>query len=228
MGRRTLGFAWAIIVAGIVLASSGIGAAVAGSPSGPGKVLVGVDATEWDSATAPDAGTGIVPIGGSGQINGEFTTAERNGIQIGLRAQERFVGPLAASASKNSKVGIYEAATGVSDGSGRATWNYDWHVDLRGAQGVAAGTTLADYDLRLETDIADATLFGFPLPLDLAFGGAVPGNTVLYQSSQNPKFGNAPFDAAVEGTYHFRLVLTPVTFNGPPLAVTIEVSVTNP
>ena len=216
----------ASLMAGGTLALSTIGTAVADSISGPGKVTVGVDASEWSSDTVP--GPGIVPIGGSGQVNGEFTIAERNGNQIGLRAQERFVGTLDATPTKNGRVGIYEAATGVSDDKGRAKWNYDWHVDLREARGVTKGKTLGYYGLTLETDIAAATLFGFPLPLDLTFGGLLPSETVLYQSSQNPKFGNSPFDATAEDTYNFRLVLTPATFNGPPLAVAIQVNVTNP
>ncbi len=156
-------------------------------------------------------------------MNGEFTIAERTGIQIGLRAQERFAGPLDAIPNKNGKVGIYEAEVGFSTTT-RAKWNYDWHVDLRGAHGVAAGTTLADYELTLETDIA-TLLFGLSVPIDLTFGGFIPGDTVLYQMSQNPDFGNTEFDSNVTGTYHFRLVLTPKTFNGPPLGVAIQVDV---
>ena len=126
--------------------------------------------------------------------------------------------------NNNNKVGIYEAAKGFSTTT-RAKWNYDWHVDLRNAHGVAAGTTLSDYSITLETDIVTTTLFGFPLPLDLTFGGIVPGNAILYQSSQNPDFGNGEFDASVPGTYTFTLVLTPTSFNGPPLKASIQVNV---
>jgi hypothetical protein len=76
--------------------------------SGPGKVAVGLDVSVWDSGLALDLGAGIFPVGGAGQLNGEFTTAERLGIQIGLRAQERFVGPLEASPNQNRKIGIYQ------------------------------------------------------------------------------------------------------------------------
>lgn len=191
--------------------------------SGPGQVLIGVDASTW-SSNEP-TGDGLIPIGGSGQVNGQFTIARRYGIEIGLRAQERFVGPHVAVPNHNNKVGVYHAATGFSDTEERATWNYDWHVDLRDAYGAAAGTSLGDYELTLETDIANSTLFGLPLPLDLTFGGFIPDNTVLYQSSQNPKFGNAPFDADAPATYEFTLVLTPVSFQGPPLKSSIAVTV---
>lgn len=201
--------------------------AAAPQGSGPGRVTVGTDVSEWSSDTP--AGDGLIPIGGSGQVNGEFVVAERNGIQVGLRAQQRHEGVLEATDA--GRVGRYEATTGYSDDQGRATWNYDWHVDLRDARGVAAGTTLEDYTLTLETDHVQDTLFGAPTPLDLTFDGAVPGDTVLYQSSQNPEFGDEgptaadDFDALAENTYHLRLVLTPATFNGPELAVAIEVDV---
>jgi hypothetical protein len=192
-----------------------------GPASGPGQVLIGVDASDWDSNIALDPDAGIIPVGGAGQINGGFTVAERNGIQIGFRAQERFVGPLSAAPSRNNRVGIYAATSGAG---ATATWNYDWHVDLRYAQGVAKGTTLIDYELTLDTNIA-TNLFVGPVPIDLTFGGLVPDNTVLYQGSQNPVFGNDEFDPSVPGTYEFVLTLTPKTFNGPPLQVTIQVNV---
>lgn len=200
-----------------------------GPVSGPGKVAVGVDASTWTSDLAQDPNKGFFPIGGSGQLNGEFSTAERYGIQIGLRAQERFVGPLEATPSQNGKIGIYQAETGFSTGT-RATWNYDWHVDLRNAEGVAAGTTLDDYDLTLETDMF-SSLFGSSDPVDLTFGFADPNfvapNAVLFQESFNPDFGNSEFDPQVEDTYHLSLVLTPESFTGPPLKVAFQVVVSD-
>ncbi len=220
-----------IAVVSVAMMGSIKSAHAAKPASGPGHVLIGVDASIWDS-TVP-LGDGLIPIGGGGQLNGEFTIAERYGIQIGLRAQERFVGTLMTVPNNDNHVGVYEAAGGFSGNSfsgdamdkERATWNYDWHVDLRDAFGVARGTTLGDYDLTLETDIAATTLFGFMLPLDLTFGGFIPDDTILFQSSQNPDFGNPPFDAEAAGTYTFTLVLTPITFKGPPLSVSIQVNV---
>ena len=209
----------------LALCLGAMGAAWAKGPvSGPGRVDVGVDASTWES-NVPVC-TGCIPIGGAGQVNGEFTTVERNGIQIGIRAQERFAGTLDAISNKNGKVGIYTADTGFSDVLERATWNYDIHVDLRDARGVAAGTTLVDYDLSLVTDIA--TVLDEPVSINLISAFGLPDGTVLWQTSQNPKFGNLPFAAEDEATYFFRLVLTPKTFNGPPLAVEIEVDVVDP
>ena len=212
----------AIALATLVCVSS---AMAKGPQSGPGQVLIGVDASEWNSDTA---GPGLKPIGGAGQINGEFTTASRNGIEIGLRAQERYLGPnYPAIPNSNNRVGIYEVPTGTSDGLGRAVWNYDWHIDLRNAFGVASGKTLGDYDVELNTDFAK-TIFTKPVPLDLTFDGALaPSDTVLYQGSFNAEFGDEDneFDADAPGTYTFTLTLTPKTFKGAPLQVTIVINV---
>ena len=217
--RRTI-----VLMVGLVLTLASVGAATAaGTASGPGEVSVGVEVSVWDSGLAVDPPAGIFPIDGSGQINGEFTTAQRYGIEIGLRAQKRFEGTLAATPDANGKVGIYEAPAGIGELPDLATWNFDWHVNLRNAQGVAAGKSLGDYDLTLETDMF-ASFFGFVVPVDFTFGGLVPGNAVLYQSSQNPAFGNVDFVPTISGTYNLRLVLTPKTFNGPPLAVSIQVN----
>jgi hypothetical protein len=143
-------FAALMIVAALAAGIAAPGIA-AGPNSGPGRVRVGVDASIWDSSVATDVPAGIFPIGGSGQLNGEFTTAERYGIQIGLRAQERFQGPLTATTGQSPDVGVYEATANAT--AGPAAWNYDWHVDLRNAKGVARGKTIADYDLVLETDM---------------------------------------------------------------------------
>ena len=195
--------------------------------SGPGKTRFGVEVTEWSSDTA--LVPGIVPIGGAGQVNGNFVTAERNGVQIALRAVERF-SPNPLPIVRDVQTAIYVAEAGTSDVQGRATWNYDVHVDLRGAKGVAAGKTLADYDLLLVTDYA-TTVFGLPVPLDLGVVATVLNgdpNVVLFQLSWNPVFGGTGFDPLVEGNYNFSLVLTPRTFNGPSLVADMDVIVVAP
>lgn len=200
------------------------GLSTANGPSGKGAatIAIGTDVSVWDSNfDDPDATDGIAAIGGSGQINGEFTVAERNGIQIALRAQERFEGTLEAS---GKKIGVYKANTGTTrpEGSNNATWNYDWHVDLRGTE-----TTLADYDLTLHLTSIANEIFGFKTPVDFTFGGSVPYNVVLYQGSWNPGFGNDEFYPTVEGTYNLRLRLSPKA-GGPPLSATIKVRVSDP
>lgn len=186
-------------------------------------ITVGEEVSVWSSTfDDPDPSDGIVAIGGGGQINGEFTIAQRDGIQIALRAQERFAGLLEAS---GNRIGRYEAETGFtapgpSDNLG--TWNYDWHVDLRGT-----GTTLEDYDLTLHLASIANTVFGQRNPIDLTFGLSVFDDVVLYQQSWNPGFGNDEFDPTAEGTYSLTLRLSPKA-GGPPLSVKIQVEVSDP
>ncbi len=215
----------------IALAMSTMAGAFAGVTSSGnaanslGKTTVGTDASEWTSDTASNVDDGIFPIGGSGQVNGEFTIAEVQGVEIGLRAQERFEGTLEAT---GNRIGVYEATAiegSAEDNTG--SWNYDWHIDLRDGTNAHADRTLSDYTVMLETDHTNGqNLFGSSVPLDLTFGSEVLDNAVLYQSSQNPGFGNGVFDPSAAKTYNLRLVLTPKTFNGPPLAVAIQVNVT--
>lgn len=189
-----------------------------------GKITVGTDVSEWNV--------------GSGQENGEFAVSELQGIELGLRAQERFVGPLEVTGDQGNRVGVYEASTGSTGGDNNGTWNYDWHVDLSDAKGNAKGKTLDDYRLVLEQDFTEQSLFGVlgsdPVELPLApeppvGAGTCSNHTVsstLCQQSWNPGFGNTDYDPLEERPYNLRLVLTLETFNGPPMAVVIRVNVT--
>lgn len=182
----------------------------------------GVDASEWSSDTVAVTGV-IAPVGGSGQVNGSFVTGERYGVQIAVRAQERFTGTLPVTRSKHT--GVYQAAAGYSTAPA-ATWNYDLHVDLRNAEGVAAGRTLGDYALVLDSDIGPE-FFGCPYPCELTLAPGMSG-LVLWQVSLNPVFGNAVFDATAEDSYSFTLTLTPKTFNGPPITARMRVDASQP
>lgn len=146
------------------------------------------DVSIWDSSVPVDFLAGIFPIGGSGQIAGNFAvdthTKKDTAIQVGLRAQERFVGPIEPIGD------IYFAATGEST-PGLATWNFDWSLDFGTSfLEVQLGKDLTaqnleDYDVTLEITDSDGNQFmldfgDFPNPL---------GPIVLSQSSQNVGFG---------------------------------------
>lgn len=168
---------------------------------------------------------------GTGIPDGEWVVAESQGVQLGVRATDRTDGLLDVKGEKGNRVGIYEASTGF-DGitTNRAEWNYEWSVDLSGAIGHAAGKTLVDYSLALEQDYTEQSLFGVlgSDPVELSMPGTCHYSTdTVCQQSWNPTFGNNDFDAEEEGTYNLRFVLTPSTFNGPPVAVAIQVNVTN-
>lgn len=176
---------------------------------------------------------------GDGIPNGQWVTAEIQGVVLGLRATDRTDGLLGVTGTNGNRVGVYEASTGFDGNTtNRAEWNYEWSVDLSGATGNAEGRTLSDYSLVLEQDYTEESLFGVlgsdpvELPLDaeppvgLGVCDAFDAD-FLCQQSWNPTFGNTDFDPTVEGTYSFRLVLTPATFSGPSLAVAIQVNVTD-
>jgi hypothetical protein len=143
---------------------------------------------------------------------------------------------LEVTCDRGNRVGVYEAATGDTGGN-NATWNYDWHVDLSNATGNAEGKVLADYKLVLEQDFTGQSLFGelgsdpVILPLAAEPDGACSPDTFeaehLCQQSWNPGFGNDDFDPDEEATYNLWLVLTPETFSGPPLAVVIQINVSD-
>ena len=59
---------------------------------------------------------------GSGTVNGGFTVDRVDGVEIGLRAAIRFVGPI-------SPVGnVYTAPAGTSGGT-VALWNFEFSID---------------------------------------------------------------------------------------------------
>lgn len=186
-------------------------------------VVVGENASEWSSLTPFIPGL-TFPVGGSGQLNGEFTIVQRDGIEIGLRATDRTDGLLTATGKKK---GIYVASTGYDNppDNTRAEWNYDIHVDLRGT-----GTELGDYHLTL-TQTFVPKLFGSAGPLDVTLPGIIPSVLVdtvtLYQQSWNPVFFSDTFDVNAEGTYNLKLTLKPKA-GGPPLIAHIQVIVSAP
>lgn len=211
-----------------------------GSQAGSlGKVTFDTEVSSWDI--------------GTGNPNGEFITAEGQGVVIGLRALERFEGLLGVTGTKGNRVAVYEAPAGFSSDPNEdnlGTWNYDFHVDLSDAKGRHAGKTLSDYRLLLEQDFTGQSLFGalgsdpveLPLTAEPPTGEGVCSNDSfdpdeLCQQSWNPGFGNGPtreaagqgaaYDPDEERTYHLRLVLVPETFNAQPLAVAMRVIVSD-
>lgn len=202
------------IVSALLIASAMAGAASA-EPKSLGKVTLD---------TEVDAGINY----GSGIPNGEWIVAEKQGVEIGLRATDRTDGLLDVTGAKGNRVAVYEASTGFDAGTDRAEWNYEFHVDVSRATGRAEGTTLEDYDLALYQDLTQQSLYGTlgSDPVSLPMPGVCDALTdTLCQQSWNPTFGNDDFDPTVAGTYHLRLVLTPATFNGPPIAVQMQVNV---
>ena len=154
------------------------------------KKVKNTDVSVWDSTVPADPFAGIFPVGGSGQIAGNFavdTKAKKDtAIQVGLRAQERLLGPIVPIGD------IYIAPTGLS--GGLRAWNFDFSVDsgttfLETQLGKDL-TTLNLEDFTVILEIKDAEKNKFTLDFDLGGANANPvGPIILIQQSWNIAFG---------------------------------------
>lgn len=231
-------FTGTTMIVAVLLISAGL--AVAAPPASTGNQGHAGQATPASAAkslgkvtldtSVYDDGAGIMRYG-SGIPNGEWVTAEVQGVEIGLRATDRTDGLLDVTGLNGNRVGVYDASTGFDGATtDRAEWNYEWSVDLRDATGNAAGKTLDDYSLVLYQDYTDQSLFGGlgsdPVSLPMPETCDFLENGQVCQQSWNPTFGNDDFDPNADGVYNLRLVLSPETFSGPSLAVKIQVNVT--
>lgn len=192
-------------------------ATLAISISAASAVLVfGANVFVWDSTVPVDAPNGIYPVGGSGQLNGEFIVDTVNPvpgqpdsiIQIGLRAQERFAGPTL------TRVGnVFYADVGQAPDT-HALWNYDWSIDFGSAQsGAAVPLDMRDYVVTLERDIDPSAAVDFAtFPSDANslvndFRTITLADPVtLWQESFNISFLGVN-DPNVPGIYDFRLTV---------------------
>lgn len=186
------------------------------------------DVSEWDSSTAASPPT-IFPIGGSGQLNGGFVVSEDSvlGAQIGIRAQERFVGPVLSQSNDGTKA-TYVASNGES-APGEATWNWDFHIDLRA---ITHPTDSPSRPLELSDYTATFTVTDIDGNVEMADLNAVLSGALsaaqLLQTSQNPGFASqfpTVFDPFATGIYNFVLSLTPLTFSGDTLVAEMDVLV---
>ncbi len=180
------------------------------------------DVTEWSSTTVPVPGV-ILPIGGSGQVNGNFIVVEDDSfpnIQIGLRAVERFSPvPLPNSGSNY----VAQAGESGGPGSGLSTWNYETHIDLRGS-----GLSFDDFTITFTTSILNHSTADFQADLE-AFS-LVPAGTLdnveLFQASFNPGFFFSGLDPFAPGSYPFEFNLIPKSgVSGPTLSASMVVEV---
>lgn len=131
-------------------------------------------------------------INGSGTVNGHFTvyTEATNGIELGLRAALRFIGPITPTGN------IYTAPVGTGPG-GAALWNFEFSVN--------AGSVANTHSLLSITGPGVNLAFNPQLIPDNSTAGA------LYQNSENLGFSFlAPFisfNPYASGVYTFDLQL---------------------
>lgn len=212
----------------IALSISLVSATVAQAKNGAGSGRTTIGADLGDNWTL-----------GVGQPTGNFTTASRNGLEVGLRPVERY-GDFNLPVAAFGRVAVYTVPSGVNV-DGQSAWGFSIYVNVENAFGVAAGTTLADYDIVVTQNYdANGNWFGLegidstnyfdleaktPTGIYPGFGNDDP---YKYQQSWAPTFGTTGFDATVEGVYEITLTLVPATFRGAPLSVTVLVNAVAP
>jgi hypothetical protein len=129
---------------------------------------------------------------GSGTSNGHFAVdTEANGVELGLRASIRFVGPITPTGN------LYIAPVG-STPPGRALWNFEFSVN--------PGSLLGTHSLLTITGPGGSLAFNPQL-----IGDNTPTGGPLYQNSENLGFaflgGPINFNPNASGIYTFDLKL---------------------
>jgi len=130
---------------------------------------------------------------GTGTSNGHFAVdTEANGVELGLRASLRFVGPITPTGN------LYIAPVG-STPPGRALWNFEFSVN--------PGTLVGTHSLLTITGPGGSFAFN---PATLILDNTPPGGP-LYQNSENLGFnflgGPINFNPNASGIYTFDLKL---------------------
>ncbi|MBR0835797.1 PEP-CTERM sorting domain-containing protein [Bradyrhizobium manausense] len=145
---------------------------------------------------------------GTGTVDGHFTVDQENGVELGLRAAIRFIGPITPSGN------VYVAPQSTI-GSTLALWNFEYSYD----PGANAGTTTK---LSI-TDNHGGSFLNFDL-------GLIPDNAHAGTASQNSEnigffpFSLGGFDPTAAAIYSIDLTTT--DSNGARLAsVDIQVNV---
>lgn len=121
-----------------------------------GSAVIGVLPAQAVVTTNNSANVTSDILFGDGNGNGSFKVVQDDtlGIELGLRAKQRF--PVPAGVYNNNGDGTFsfDAGTFVSGGTDRAFWSYEWSVntDYNGAGGV-----LSDYKYQLTTSGSPST-----------------------------------------------------------------------
>jgi len=136
--------------------------------------------TQTCALAVPELSQREIPRFGTGNTNGYFTTASLFGVTIGLRLEERQVGPIVPD--EGGKVydteACYSFGTQQSNfpNNVKASWNYAFHIDLRNGTGAFFGTTFNDFNMQfsfqnLFNDNSQSNP-GFPTPFDASLFAA--------------------------------------------------------
>lgn len=146
---------------------------------------------------------------GSGNVNGNFTIGNSNGIELALRAKT-FGG-----ATIDGSSGVYQANTGFSPNrtptqTPRLDWNYEFSINTTGAESALSNFV---FRLGVDNDPSAGVNFTFVNPVTY-FGDnptrTIPGTDLIAgtQNSENGIFLNTPggqISPFTAGLYSFEL-----------------------
>jgi hypothetical protein len=195
----------------------------------PGLASAGV--TYNTSLASPGAGIPGVYFG-SGNFNSNFTVdTGADGVELGLSAITRFVGPIVPTSTN-----VYNVPTGSTSVSGKtgAVWGFDFSIDTRPGGG-STGLTLGDITASLSlTDVGNgSTGSGNPLlipdnaqvgstgvvnfPLESPTNWAAQNSEALSFASIAGFLGDSGYNVNANDTYDFTLTVTctDATCGGP-------------
>lgn len=168
------------------------------------------DASSWTSSLLLDPANGIYPVGGSGQVNGQFSLANgpANGgeYEIALRASLRGLGTL--QGFDDGEIVHYYAPVGTSTVNNivGSKWNFDYSIDFRNTTDVLGSHTAIlklDIDPTIDTNYLDVNLASF-----------FSSNAKLLQDSSNYIYLNGVipgvFNPNTSGIYDIRVEVSSV------------------
>ncbi len=165
---------------------------------------------------------------GSGNSNSDFTVDDSSGIELGLSAITRFVGPIAPTSTTSNVYDVPTGATGVAGKTGSA-WGFDFSINLAPG-GTSSGLTLSGITATLSmTDAVNATSGSFDpllIPDNTDYNGGVvdctsgsltspcSGTDTAAQNSEalsfsgiNTAFSDPGYDLNANDTYNFTLTV---------------------
>ncbi len=137
------------------------------------SALVGAGALIFTSGITQAANVTPDVIFGSGNANGDFTVTQNNGIEIGLRAKQRYPTPANVFNYNGTDTYTFEAGEGTP---GRPLWNFEWSVNTNFDGNSGYNLSDLTYKLRLDSDPGVGATFVEFDPIITAYADHALGN----------------------------------------------------
>lgn len=182
--------------------------------------IAGAGVVDNGSLASPDASGDPGVYFGTGNSNSGFTVSTDNGIELGLSAITRYVGPITPTPTNSNVYDVPTGPTTVPSKTG-AAWGFDFSIDLQ--PGGTGSLVLSDITAQLTlTDVGNGTTGGFdPLAISDNTGwgpsgaNAATSNLTIDWGAQNSEalsfasiaavLGDPGFDLNANDTYDFKL-----------------------